>query len=269
MEWLVVYPMRLNQNLRVIWKLVNPQDYVWENLYRFIMRTILQEEETIHNNITIWSTNLFLCLTPWKIPAAKAAVTRNGKNWRTFRRGTWRKSEVHKVIDEARMKGVKVQVQYGRSSRSSWAKSSWSSCGRTVMGKAIWEKSIAARLWEGFWIVNTHSLTVKKGYSFGRKRMTSNWPGGNRTLIRCEKYLTTKSIRENHNLSLIVKTWAALKDNVKEAKMYWTITEPCLNHDFSAGRNEKDPYSENVRISSSFVWQGRSCKENVWNDIVS
>ena len=31
-------------NLRVSWKPVNPQDCVWENLYRIIMRTILQEK---------------------------------------------------------------------------------------------------------------------------------------------------------------------------------------------------------------------------------
>ena len=60
----VVNPMSSNQNLRVSWKPVNPQDCVWENLYRIIMKTILQEKETIHCNIIIWYTNLFLCLKP-------------------------------------------------------------------------------------------------------------------------------------------------------------------------------------------------------------
>ena len=58
----VVNPMRSNQNLRAFWKPVNPQDCVWKNLYRIIMRTILQEKGTNHCNITIWYTNLFLCL---------------------------------------------------------------------------------------------------------------------------------------------------------------------------------------------------------------
>ena len=40
----------------------------------------------------------------------------------------------------------KIVVQYGRSSRSSWAKSVWSSVGSTVMWKAIWESSIRAWL---------------------------------------------------------------------------------------------------------------------------
>ena len=44
----VAKPMRSNQNLRVSWKPVNPQDCVSENLYRTIMKTILQEKETIH-----------------------------------------------------------------------------------------------------------------------------------------------------------------------------------------------------------------------------
>ena len=51
-----------SQNLRVYRKPVNPQDCVWKNLYQIIMRTISQEEGTIHCNITIWYTNLFLCL---------------------------------------------------------------------------------------------------------------------------------------------------------------------------------------------------------------
>ena len=50
--------------LRVFWKLINPQDCVWENLYQIIMKTILQEKETIHCSIIIWFTNLFLCLKP-------------------------------------------------------------------------------------------------------------------------------------------------------------------------------------------------------------
>ena len=41
---------------------MNLQDCVWENLYRIMMKTTLQEKETIHNSITIWFTNLFLCL---------------------------------------------------------------------------------------------------------------------------------------------------------------------------------------------------------------
>ena len=38
------------------------QDCVSKNLYRIIMRTILQERVTNHYSITIWFTNLFLCL---------------------------------------------------------------------------------------------------------------------------------------------------------------------------------------------------------------
>ena len=44
-------------NLREPWKPVNPQECVWKNLYRIIMRTILQGKGTIHCNITICYTN--------------------------------------------------------------------------------------------------------------------------------------------------------------------------------------------------------------------
>ena len=50
------------QNLRVFWKLMNPQECVWEIRYRIIMKTILQEKVKFHYNTIIWFTNLFLCL---------------------------------------------------------------------------------------------------------------------------------------------------------------------------------------------------------------
>ena len=78
MERPVAKPVRSNQNLRVSWKPVNPQDCVWKNLYRIIMRTILQERVRIHCNIRIWYTNLFLTPQAMKIPASKAAVD---KEW--------------------------------------------------------------------------------------------------------------------------------------------------------------------------------------------
>ena len=62
--WNSENPIRSYQNLHVFWKLVNLQDCVWENQCRLIMKTILQEKETIHYSITIWCTNLFLCLKP-------------------------------------------------------------------------------------------------------------------------------------------------------------------------------------------------------------
>ena len=93
-EGMVKNPIKLNQNLRVFWKLVNLQDCVWENHCRFIMKTILQEKVAIHCSITIWYTNLFLCLKPWKFPQQRQQWTRNAKNWRKFRRGTWQKSKV-------------------------------------------------------------------------------------------------------------------------------------------------------------------------------
>ena len=57
----VVHPTKFNQNLRVFWKLTNPQECVWETRYRLIMKTILQEKVKIHYSTTIWFTNLFLC----------------------------------------------------------------------------------------------------------------------------------------------------------------------------------------------------------------
>ena len=80
MERPVANPMRSNKNLRVFWKPVNLRGCVWENLYRIIMKTMLQEKEIIHYSTTTWFTNLFLCLRQQWIE--------NGRNWKRFRRGT-------------------------------------------------------------------------------------------------------------------------------------------------------------------------------------
>ena len=91
----VARPMISNQNLRVFWKPVNPQDCVCQNLCQIIMRTILQEDGTIHYNITIWYKFLFLCLKQWRYPQQMQQWIKNGRNLKRFRRGTWQKSKVN------------------------------------------------------------------------------------------------------------------------------------------------------------------------------
>ena len=75
-------------NLRVSWKPVRPQECVWKNLYQITMRTILHEKGTIHCNIIIWYTNLFLCLKPWRYPQQKQQWMKNGRNLKRLWRGT-------------------------------------------------------------------------------------------------------------------------------------------------------------------------------------
>ena len=62
----------VKSKLACIWTPVNPQECVWKNLYRIIMRTILQERVALHCN-KIWYTN-FPMPQAMKTPAAKAAV---------------------------------------------------------------------------------------------------------------------------------------------------------------------------------------------------
>ena len=68
----VVHPIRSKQNLRVFWKLVNLQDCVWENHFRLIMKTTLQEKETIHCCIINLVYKFIPMPQAMKIPAAKA-----------------------------------------------------------------------------------------------------------------------------------------------------------------------------------------------------
>ena len=61
----VVHPTKLKQDLRAFWKRMNLRDCVWENHHQIIMKITLQEKDTIHYSITIWFTNVFLCLKLW------------------------------------------------------------------------------------------------------------------------------------------------------------------------------------------------------------
>ena len=104
----------------------------------------------------------------------------------------------------------------------------WHDC----YGKGNLRKSHCSAVGRRCPIGNACSYTVKKGYSYLCMWRTSNWLERNKTLIRCGNYSTKKSIWENQHLSWIMKTWAALYDNAKKAKILWTIAEPCLNREF-------------------------------------
>ena len=105
----MVNPMRSNQHLRVFWKPVNLQDCVWENHYRLIMKTILQEKED--NSLQHYNlVHKFIPMSQaMKIPAAKAAVD---KEWEKLEKiSAWNLTKVRskkQVIDEARTSGAKV-----------------------------------------------------------------------------------------------------------------------------------------------------------------
>ena len=71
---------------------MNLRDCVWAIRCRIIMKFISQEKVKMYYSTSIWFTNLLLFLKPWKFLQQKQRWTRNGKNWRKFRRGTWQKS---------------------------------------------------------------------------------------------------------------------------------------------------------------------------------
>ena len=68
----MVHLTKIRQNLRVFWKLMNPQECAWEIRYHQLTKTILQEKMRIHDSTIIWFTNLSLRLKAVKLPAAKA-----------------------------------------------------------------------------------------------------------------------------------------------------------------------------------------------------
>ena len=161
--------MRSDQNTRVSWMPVKPQDCVWKNLHRIIVRTILQERVTIHYNIIIWYTNLFLCLKPWRFPQQKQHWIKNGKNWKRFRRGSWRKSEVKKeVIDEARTKGATVHFAH-RWTSVIWRMPNWRQSTKNTKVELCSE----AILWK--MILGLMQYSLNKGHQHHKWQQQKSW----------------------------------------------------------------------------------------------
>ena len=88
---------------------MNLQECVWKNHYQIIMKTTLQEKETIHYSINNLVHKFIPMPQAMKIPAAKAAVD---KEWEKFEKvSAWNLTKVRskkEVIDEARTSGTKV-----------------------------------------------------------------------------------------------------------------------------------------------------------------
>ena len=100
----------------------------------------------------------------------------------------------------------------------------------------LWERQLEKILFEHGW----EKVTSWECFFVHREKRLflsvyvddKNWLERNKTLVRCGNYSTKKSIWENQNLSLIMCTWCVLKDNVKQAQIWFSIKEPCLNQEF-------------------------------------
>ena len=60
----------------------------------------------------------------------------------------------------------------------------------------------------------------------------------------------------------------ALNDNAKQAKILWTITEPCSNREFPRGE-QKNAHSLKIFVFLHGLMIWRVMQRNVWSDIVS
>ena len=93
---LVELLVRARQNTHSSLKPTNLRESVRKELYIKIMKTTLQEKESIHWTITILCISLFLSQA-MKTPDAKAAVAKERNSWKDWH-GSWRKSETKEVM---------------------------------------------------------------------------------------------------------------------------------------------------------------------------
>ena len=102
-------PTKLEQNLRVFWKLMNLRECVWEIRYRIIIKTILQgkgEHSLQHYNLV----HKFIPMPQaMKIPCSKSSGGQGmGKIGENFGVEPDKVRSKKEVIDEARMSGATV-----------------------------------------------------------------------------------------------------------------------------------------------------------------
>ena len=175
-----------NQDLRVSWKPVNPQECVWKNLNQNIMRTILQEEETIHHNITIWYTNLFLCLKQWRYPQQKQQKqqwNKDGRKLKRFRHGTKHKSETNLKWLVKQEKKVEKYTSHHWWTSVIWRMPNWRQSTPKKTSSCIPRRHCERWFWILCSIHRTSIISItndgRKGHGYhiqtARLRRTSSW----------------------------------------------------------------------------------------------
>ena len=135
-----------------------------------------------------------------------------------------------------------IMIQYGRPSRSSWAKYVRSSVGRIVMGKAFWESSIGARLGKNS--VDEIKLAVKK------QNINPTWK------------VLDKDVDLGESTSFLDRLYLGCTQRQCEtSKILLTITEPCSNPEFPQEEQKKNPSLETPKISTwSYDMEGHAKK---------
>ena len=109
---------------------------------------------------------------------------------------------------------------------------------------------------EQFQIGNADPLTAKKDER--------------RTSIRRGKYSWKTLIWENRNRSLTMFIWVALKENVKQAKIWWTIIEKCLNPKSLLELPKSYLFLSNLAqtaLHGPMTW--KVMQRNAWRDIAN
>ena len=101
----VVHPIKLKQDLRVFWKMMNPKDCVWETRYHQITKTMLQEFITALR----FGSQIYSYASSHKNSSGKSS---SGQGMGIMEKiSAWNLTKVRskkEVIDEARTSGAKV-----------------------------------------------------------------------------------------------------------------------------------------------------------------
>ena len=232
------------------------------------MKTILQEREKIHYSISIWFKKLFICFKLWKFLQQKQQWQGMGK----FSENVGVEPETNDetvhfapLMDKCHCENTELETAKNYKSRvvlrgeivnddsGSYAVFR----GQDSYGERQFEKIPLQHGWERFPIVNVHSYTVQKGFSFLCMWIwlarNQKWSDVERTQQRI-RFGRTNIFLGSCIPGMHATTMPNITDIVDNDR---TMFESRI----SAGGAEKLPFPQHLRISSwSFYMEGHARK---------
>ena len=234
---------------------MNPQDCVWKNPYQIIMKTILEQKETIQYSITSWYSKIIPVPQAMKIPAAKEAVD-----------NLWAKLEKHpawnlpkviskkEVIDEARTKGAIVHfaslMDICHLKMLNWRQSTKNTKVELCSKVVLWKMILGERRIGDYWNIDGSIDLSDSWTGFTQFTLSEKPPEGHMwSGVRLTKRQATS--RPDH---LWPELWIKLGRIVElKEKHKWAIEKPKLDNAWR------------LRRIYFIDFDAKEFKETIWN----
>ena len=160
---------------------MNPQGNEWNHPCRKITKITSQAKDITRWHITIWYTNLFLCLKRWKSRMQRQQWTRNGRSSKRFRPGGWIKPKSKKYKGRVALWGDIVKDDSGAYAVLTQP--------RLICDTNDRRKSNRCHCWTTilWWTSSWRCISLHSGKIGGRSQIAHN------SKVRMSRYMDTSS----------------------------------------------------------------------------